>query len=250
MQVCLDLHTPPGGRDSSYNCRLFQTANHQKHFVEVWKKMARRYKDKKAIVAFDLMNEPVCPDQPEPGCAGWAELALRAGYAIRAIDPGRTLVFEPAPWANPSAFDKLKPLPLSNVIYSFHFYYPMEFTHQGIHGRPGDIVYPGVINGKEWNQEAMRKAIARVVAFQEKHKTPIYVGEFSAARWAPNGNLWLRDALDIWEEMGWSWSYHAFREADVWSPEHDAIPTSKVRTPSPTERLLLLSSYFARNSKN
>jgi len=246
FRVCLDLHTPPGGRDKSYNCRLFQEAKCQDQFVAVWRMMARRYQGRSAIAAFDLLNEPV-QGEVAPDCVPWRELALRAARAIREIDPGRTLVYEPAPWAKASAFKALEPLPLENVIYSFHFYLPMDFTHQGVHGRPMGPEYPGVIGKKDWNKQTMRAAVAAVVDFQRKRKVPIYVGEFSAARWARGGNLWLRDALDLWEELGWSWAYHAFREADVWSPEHDAIPDHKTRSPTPTERQRLLSSYFSRN---
>ena len=31
--------------------------------------------------------------------------------------------------------------------------------------------------------------------------------------------MWIRDCIDILEEYGWDWSYHAFREWDGWSVE-------------------------------
>jgi len=43
----------------------------------------------------------------------------------------------------------------------------------------------------------------------------MYIGEFSAIRWAPDGSAYryLKDLIDVFEAHGWDWSYHAFRES-------------------------------------
>ena len=43
---------------------------------------------------------------------------------------------------------------------------------------------------------------------------PYYIGEFSVVCWAPEGSgeQYLRDVMELFEQRGWSWSYHAFRE--------------------------------------
>jgi hypothetical protein len=50
----------------------------------------------------------------------------------------------------------------------------------------------------------------------------IYIGEFSAIRWAPEGSAarYLSDLIEIFEAHGWDWSYHAFREWSGWTVEH------------------------------
>lgn len=245
LRVYVDLHTPPGGRNQWYDCRLFEKPVYQEKFVAVWQQMARRYRGKAAVVGFDLVNEP-SEGKVAKGCERWPALALRAAKAIRAIDPDRTLVYEPAPWGGPEPFKDLQPLPLTNVVYSFHYYLPMEFTHQGVFDRPAGIRYPGVIKGKKWDRERIQQTIAPVVAFQKAHKVPIYVGEFSAPRWAPGGNEWLRDVIDVWEEHGWSWAYHAFREWDGWSAEHSTDRGDHRRAATPTEREKLLRAAFRR----
>lgn len=247
LRVHIDLHTPPGGRREDLNCRLFEDVKYQDHFVAVWEKLARRYKDNPAVSGFDLLNEPA-EGFVFAGCAHWPELALRVARKIRAIDPARTLIYEPAPWASTEAFKDLKPLPLENVIYSVHFYLPLKFTTQGALGVPTGAVYPGVIDGERWDKDALKKALNPVIAFQRKHGVPIYVGEFSAIRWAPGANEWLRDAFDLWEELGWSWTFHAYREWHGWSPEHDYDPTHLERSAKPTDRLNLLQHYFSRNN--
>lgn len=243
LKLYLDLHTPPGGRNDRHDCRLFEQPRLQEQFVAVWQKLARRYKGKPAVVGFDLLNEAV-EGRVAAGCERWPPLALRAARAIRAIDPDRTLVYEPAPWASAAAFAGLKPLPLDNVVYSFHYYLPMEFTHQGVFNRPRGVRYPGTIAGQKWDRARIRQTVEPVIAFQKAHGVPVYVGEFSAARWAPGGNEWLADVLAVWEEQGWPWAYHAFREWDGWSPEHGTDPADRRRSATPTDRDKLLRAAF------
>ena len=49
-------------------------------------------------------------------------------------------------------------------------------------------------------------------------------GEFSVAVWAPGGAAYLDDLVSIFEEYGWDWTYHAFREWEGWSLEHEGTP--------------------------
>ena len=72
----------------------------------------------------------------------------------------------------------------------------------------------------------MKRALKPVVEFQRKYGVHIYIGEFSAIRWAPDDSAcrYLKDLIDIFEAHGWDWSYHAFREWDGWSVEHGPDP--------------------------
>ena len=66
----------------------------------------------------------------------------------------------------------------------------------------------------------------------------MYLGEFSAIRWAPGDSAYnyLQDLIDIFEEHGWDWAYHAFREWDGWSVEHGPDPKDHARAKTPTAR--------------
>lgn len=44
-------------------------------------------------------------------------------------------------------------------------------------------------------------------------------GELSFA-WAEGAGEYLTDCISLFEEYGWNWSYHAFREWSGWSVEH------------------------------
>lgn len=59
----------------------------------------------------------------------------------------------------------------------------------------------------------------------------------------------LHDVIELFEEYGWDWTYHAFREWDGWSVEHGPEPEDKERAETPTKRQELLLEWFAKNEK-
>jgi hypothetical protein len=250
LLVCLDLHTAPGGRDESNICRLFEDRTWQQVFLDIWTELAQRYRGEKTIWAFDLLNEPVEGVIPE-GLLSWQQLAEEAARRIRQIDPDRPIVVEPPAWANPEALDWFEPLSVPGVIYSVHMYIPHSFTHQGVHGNPVGITYPGTIDGKWYDRKQLEKVLEPVVRFQKDYNVHIYIGEFSAIRWAPGDSAYryLKDCIEIFEEHGWDWAYHAFREWHGWSVEHGADPKNTNPLSAPTDRQLLLQSWFRKNQK-
>jgi hypothetical protein len=248
LKVLIDLHTPPGGRDDSNVCRIFQDAKYQRKFIEVWRKIVQRCKNSKAVWGYDLVNEPVEGDVP-PGLMDWWELALRTAQMIRSLDSKRAIVVEPEPWGSPESLIGFAPLPVKGVVYSVHMYLPFAFTHQGVFEESRPVWYPGEIDGVRWDKEQIRKALKPVVDFQKEYRVHIYIGEFSAIRWAPGESAYryLSDVIDVFEENGWDWAYHAFREWHGWSVEHGSDPKDINPSPKPTDREKLLRRWFAKN---
>lgn len=256
LLLVLDLHSPPGGRQtqggyagSDYG--LFNNAACQQKFVEVWHHIARRYKSNQAIWAYDLANEPVESDVGED-LDDWHALAERAAKAIRAIDPQRAIIVEPSQWGSPSGLKTFEPIDVPNVVYSVHMYAPHSFTHQNVHSPTTPITYPGQVDGRMWDKRELEKTLAPVVEFQKRYNVHIYIGEFSAIRWAPDKSAYryLRDVIDIFEAHGWDWTYHAFREWDGWSVEHGPDRGDHSTAATPTDREELLRSWYAKNAKN
>ena len=71
---------------------------------------------------------------------------------------------------------------------------------------------------------------------------------FSCIRWAPGADQYVKDLIDLFEEYGWDWSYHAFREWQGWSAEHSDDPA--VMDPVPTTgRKEVLLKAFEKNGK-
>jgi hypothetical protein len=253
LRVVLDLHSPPGGKGLSGGYigsgdGLFTNPQAQAKFVEIWQRMARRYRDARPIWGYDLVNEPV-EDFVEDGCLDWPELAERTARAIRAIDPVRALIIEPGPWGGPDGLRDFVPLPVSNVVYSVHMYLPHAFTHQGVNSAGAPLTYPGTIQGKYWDKAQLEAALKPAMDFQRRYHAHIYIGEFSAIRWAPEDSArrYLSDVIDIFEKQGWDWSYHAFREWQGWSVEHDEDRTHTARAAQPTGREQLLRQWMGQN---
>ena len=96
------------------------------------------------------------------------------------------------------------------------------------------------MSGEVWNKDWLRRNLQPIRDFQARHRCRIYVGEFSAAAWAPGAENYLRDAIELFEEYGWDWTYHAFRESPIWdvdkeAPEGVASPKSKDMVPAKKE---------------
>jgi aryl-phospho-beta-D-glucosidase BglC (GH1 family) len=250
LMVVVDLHCAPGG---SAECGkgLFNDASCQKKFVEVWERLARKYKEAKAVWGYDLLNEP-SEGAVDESCADWEELAGRAAKAIRAIDPKRAIIVEPPQGGGPSGLDKFYPIDATNVVYSVHMYLPHAFTHQGVHTKwTKKFRYPGEIDGQMWDKARLEAALAPAIKFQKMYGAHMYIGEFSAIRWAPDNSAYryLKDLIDIFEAHGWDWSYHAFREWSGWSVEHGPDPKDTKPAAQPTDREKLLLERFAKNKK-
>ena len=68
--------------------------------------------------------------------------------------------------------------------------------------------------------------------FQLRHNAKIYVGEFSACIYGPGAGQYLRDCISIFEEYGWDWTYHSFREALWWNVETVIDPVTGKPVPN------------------
>ena len=251
IKVVVDLHSPPGGRVENRDLAICHEPVYQDAFVAVWEKIAHRYKGNKAVWGYDLVNEPQQNAPPPEGVPDFLGIQVRAARAIRAIDPTTPIIFEADEWDSASAFKNLDPVDVPNAIYQVHMYVPGEFTHQGVHGSKTGVSYPGKIGATEWNKEALRKVLAPVREFQRAYNVHIYCGEFSAIRWAPGDSAYryLKDCIELFEEYGWDWSYHAYREWDGWSVEHGPDEKDRQPTKEPTNRKKLLLEWFAKNKK-
>lgn len=107
--------------------------------------------------------------------------------------------------------------------------------------------YPGWINGVYWDKEQIRVSMKDAIEFQRKHKIPIFVGEFSVIVRAPGGERYLKDMIELLEEYGWDWTYHAFREWGGWSLEHESTPDGKILSSEDNPRLRVVVEAFRKN---
>lgn len=93
---------------------------------KVWKQMAQHYKDRSEYILYEVLNEP-----HGITTAQWAAIQQGAIDAIRSVDTKHTIIVGASGF---NSYSELKNLPVysdTKLIYTFHFYDPFIFTHQG-----------------------------------------------------------------------------------------------------------------------
>ena len=266
----IDVHSPPGLRYSHAatpgtpaetatpdigNERAFRMMNIDEYyetFQETWRKIARRFKGRPYLYGYDLMNEPI---QNAPIKHSYLQLQYETALIIRKIDPETPILVESNQGTAPATFSYLVPIPVKNVIYQVHMYLPHTFTHQGVSNKEkyrneypaSAIPYPNP--EKKWDFHFLRNSLQPVVNFQKQYGARILVGEFSATTWAPGADKYLDDVITIFEEYGWDWTYHAFREWEGWSVEHEGPPHNPPLAKQDTPRKKVLLKWFGHSTK-
>lgn len=242
VDIVVDLHVAPGGLEKSHEMAMFHDERYADAFVEIWKRIATRCKGRPRVWGYDLINEPVQRTRAIEG-SDYLGLQVRAAKAVREIDPVTPIVIESNESDGPGAYQYLQALDLTDVIYQVHMYHPGAFTHQGVNVSKNSDWHPTVYPdpSKGWTKEFLRKELEPVRRFQLRHGARIYVGEFSAIAWAEGADRYLADCISIFNEYGWDWTYHAFREWDGWSVEHEARGWKKMApsADNPRKRALL-----------
>lgn len=236
---------------------------------ETYRTIAQRllpYRD--VIHGYYLLGEPLYRDGLPAPPPGWYDMAVSIIRAVREVDDETWILFQPGPGGVPWGFKGMQPLPDRRVIYDVHYYTPHKFTHQGVnvsedtgiteamkglnvpYPMPWETTWesqgyerigykiPAVLKDfydKELQLELLRPAIE----FQAEYDVPMIVLEFSAVRWAPGKSAarYLAEAIEIFEELGWSWLYHGWGKGNHW---HLLLPEGtdafwKRGTPWPTE---------------
>jgi endoglucanase len=232
LAIVLDMH--------HFNELHRSPEKHADQFVELWKQIASRYRDRPRNVVFELLNEPhdkLTSDVYNP-------ILARALAAVRAIDAKRLVIVDCVFWANA---DKLDELALTNadpnLIVSFHMYQPILFTHQGLtafmpaeYGTKG-IVFPGPPKApvdpvagaravpwvSTWFDDYNHKGAAEnpsgpktideqfhyATAYTARTKLPLYMGEFGVGDAAdPDSRArWLRTVRERAEHEHIGWAY-------------------------------------------
>jgi hypothetical protein len=208
------------------------------------------------LSAYQFLSEPVMVKNKKSLLpVKWNEILNNMLKTMREYDRSRYVIVSAGVWGFPDGYGNFPLLNDNRIIYNAHVYMPHNYTHQGITDS-GDqpLTYPGRVGFTFWDKNALEKFVLPLKQFQEKHKVPVYIGEFSAVRWAPGRDQYLKDAIDIFERNGWSWIYFAFGGQTVWTgwdPRYEAVSADSKRQLSykgyDTSTWSLLRSYYKRN---
>ena len=186
IYIILDLHGAPGGQtganidDSEFDLpELFTRRANAVITVELWRKIARRYKDEWIVAGYDLLNEPL-PEWFSKYNDRLVPLYTEIIQAVREIDQRHMIILEGAHWATDwSMFTgKLD----SNMMLQFHKY---------------------------WNNPDEES----LLPFLERRKelnVPIYMGEGGE-----NNTDWYAGAFRLFEDLNISWNFWTWKKMDT-----------------------------------
>ncbi|MEJ5284426.1 MAG: cellulase family glycosylhydrolase [Brevinematales bacterium] len=126
IYVILDLHAAPGGQNPDWHSDnptgeslFWHYGIFQKKIIELWELIAKRYSDRKAILGYDILNEPVIEDRNISGNIV-NSFYNKVISAIRKYDKNHIIFLEGDFYASDTS--KFEVLEDSNVAYSIHFY--------------------------------------------------------------------------------------------------------------------------------
>ncbi|MGC9453406.1 MAG: glycoside hydrolase family 5 protein [Phycisphaerae bacterium] len=131
LKAILDMHKAPGfvftmmTKEFDGPIPLISDAAVRQRWLDLWRQITQRYCGRFPQTAFELLNEITAPDPQD-----WNDLAAAAFKTIRESDADRTVVVGTNMWNSAATFPHLRPVGDENVIYTFHFYDPIAFTHQ------------------------------------------------------------------------------------------------------------------------
>ncbi len=185
LYAILDLHGAIGsqnkdfhsGNDAEFN--LYKSAKNRALTVKLWETLAGRYKDRKIVAGYDLLNEPRSAPHRYSGKKQfdfYNELYL----AIRKIDANHMIIMEcftfPTHGVNPKKYG------WENVCYSYHIY-----------------------NLTPFSQKTCLKFYRALHKFK-RYKVPVFIGEWNC--WGSIKNWEI--SMDFFDREGWSycsWTY-------------------------------------------
>lgn len=231
LSVIVDIHP-----SDEFKIRLRTDDRAVTNFTGFWHALARHLSARDPERVFlEIINEPMIEDSYR-----WIGIQARVAAAIRDAAPRHTIIATGARWSSVDQLLLLEPLADQNVIYTFHFYEPHTFTHQGATWGASfwpylkNIPYPsspeiiaalpaveqqdaaGALKqyGEErWNAEHIEKVISQAVDWAHKHNVPLLCDEFGVYRtYSPvSARLrWIEDVRTalVKHGIGWTmWDY-------------------------------------------
>ena len=228
LAVVIDLHP-----DGDFKAKLASDDDFVEQLADFWRALARHYSrldpDR---VFFEILNEPEMHDRYR-----WAGVQSKLAAAIREGAPQHTIIATGARWSADDELIFVEPLRDPNVIYTFHFYEPPVFTHQGatwatnfwheISGLsypsnpesaqkaasrvPDDInrLYVLRYGMEHWDAARIEAEIGSVAAWATRHGVPVICNEFGVYRAnvdPRDRGQWISDVRTALERQGIGWT--------------------------------------------
>ena len=210
----------------------------QAHFMNLWERIAVIFKDYPEQVAFEPLNEVVLMEVSD----AWNDIVTKYVSMMRKIVPDSYLVIGGVCYNSVTSVPLLDFPVDDRIVYNFHCYEPMIFTHQGaywIEGMPSDyrIGYPRTlkeyreagdsvdadVNGavytegiSEIGEGFFEDIFAPAIKKAEKDDVPLYCGEYGAIDLAAGEDRlrWLKDIHAVFNRHGIGRALWNYKEKD------------------------------------
>jgi len=190
LAVVLDIHAETQFKEK------FDSDDFVQRFADFWRALARHFsKINPDLMFFEVLNEPDFPKSYR-----WDGIQARLAAAIREGAPAHTIIAVGDHDASLEGLLSLEPLRDPNVIYSFHYYEPHIFTHQGADWGPN---YSHYLSGVPYpsNPESAKKAAALVPSSDALDR--YYIARYGMEHW----NAERIDA-DVSQAAEWARTMH------------------------------------------
>lgn len=230
MYIIIDNH--------SFNSGKYPTpAKVDESLKIVWPQIANHFKKRSKYICYEVLNEPQFKND------SWEAIQADAVKLIRKTDKKHTIIVTGGDWGSLNSMVSLKPINDKNIIYTFHYYDPFMFTHQGADWSDKgmaalkDIPFPydkermpeltaqartGYVMGL-WKgyaaaskPEAMRNQLKKAVEFSQKVNAPVWCGELGVYDLvAPEAdrNEWYKVVGDIMNDLQISYTVWGYDDA-------------------------------------
>lgn len=177
LRIVLDLHKTAGfsfdfGEEES---GFFDSEELQEQFYALWEEMARRFGSDTENIVFELLNEVT----DEVLIGRWNKIAARCIERIRAIAPKIGILLGSYHNNGAREVEALDVPCDEDLIYNFHCYEPLKFTHQGATWTPEIDPEERLSFEESGADEAyFEELFSSAVAKAERDGVPLYCGEY------------------------------------------------------------------------
>ncbi|WP_194459206.1 glycoside hydrolase family 5 protein [Bradyrhizobium sp. CCBAU 53421] len=173
-----------------------------------WRQIASRYAGRYPALVFDILNEP----GGNMTSAEWNALLGECLAIVRGANPTRNVIVAILNTDELPVDELALPAGDRNLIVTFHYYLPLQFTHQGAPWS-GTFSKIGPLSWGSAEDEAKAAAdFDKVRSWSKREQRPIYLGEFGVYERAPAESRakYLTFVARRAESFGWAWAYWQF----------------------------------------
>ncbi len=253
LNILIDMHNTfgytfdPLAKDADREIFFHEEAL-QNRFYTMWDRVSSRY-GRRSNTAFELLNEVVSPNVVQE----WNEIISRAIDVIRKNAPEAWIVAGGVRYNNVTSVPMLDRPKDEHIVYNFHCYEPLVFTHQAaywVEHMPEDFRADYPLRAGEYASlsepfaDEMVQAIRRVnpdskgvnifeelfapaVEAAERNNAPLYCGEYGVIDRAPDDAAvrWMRDIHAVFEAHAIGRALWNYKQKDfgLIDPHYDRV---------------------------